>query len=92
MGEQARGVIRQRVEGVVELFDRGCVRIAEAEEVRRDHPVPVGQFRDEVAEHERAGREAVQQDDDGSVGRARLPVEDFATGDGRVAVVNDRHN
>src|SRR5690606_6722815 len=52
-----------------------------AEVVRGDDVVAVGQQRDEVAEHERAGRVAVQQDDRGRVGGAGLPVEDLVAVD-----------
>ena len=66
--EQARGEVGQRVEGVGELLDRGGIRQSEAEVIGRDHVVSVGQPRDQVAEHERAGGEPVQQDDRGGAG------------------------
>jgi hypothetical protein len=59
--------------------------------VRGDDVVLISQMWDQVAEHERAGREAVQQHDDRCVGGAGLAVEDPTSADGGVAVVNLRH-
>jgi hypothetical protein len=87
VGEKPLGQISQGVERVVELVGAGGVGQAEAEVVRGDHVVAVGQQRDQVAEHERAGREAVQQQEDGCVGRACLAVEQGAAVDGCVAVI-----
>ena len=90
--EQPGGEIGQCVEGVVELLDRRRVGEPEAEVVRGDHPVAIGQLRNQVAEHERAGGEPVQQHQNGSVGRAGLAVEELVSGDGGVPVVNLRHS
>src|SRR6202034_2458476 len=79
------------VEGVVELLDRWGVGEAEAEVIWGNDPVFVGQVRDEIAEHERAGREAVQEHDHRSVSRTGLPVEQLMSFDGCVPVVNVRH-
>lgn len=65
--------------------------MAEAEVVRRDDVVVVGQKRDEFAEHERAGRKSVQQDDRGGIGGAGLAVEDLVTVDGGGPVVYRAH-
>ena len=46
--EQAGGQLGERVERVVELVGGGRVGQAEAEVVRSDHVVPVGQQRDQV--------------------------------------------
>ena len=67
----------QVVEAVVEVLQSRLVAVAEAGVVRRHHVVPVGQRRNQVAEHVRRGREAVQQQDGRGVGRAGLAVEDL---------------
>jgi hypothetical protein len=53
--------------------------------------VPVSQQRDEVAEHERAGRESVQQHEGWRICRARFPVEQAAAIDVGVPVMNGWH-
>ena len=83
--------VTQGVEGVGELIGGRSVGQAEAQVVRGDHVVAVREQRNQVAEHERAGREAVQQHDGRSIGRARLPVEQLPSADGGVAVVNGGH-
>jgi hypothetical protein len=60
LGEQAGSDAGQGVEGVVELVHRRHGAVAEADVVGGDDPVPVGQRRDEVPEHVRAGGVAVQ--------------------------------
>ena len=90
--EQVCGQIGQRVEGVVEVGRGGRVGEAEAEVIRRDDVVAARQLWNQVAEHERARREAVQQHDRGSVGRPGLPVEQALSVDGGVAVVDPRRH
>jgi hypothetical protein len=55
--QQTRGQAGESVEGVLELLGGRRVGQAEAQVVRSDHVIPVRQQRDQVAEHERAGRE-----------------------------------
>src|SRR5262249_54231246 len=74
-----------------EIFDRRRVGEAETEVVGGEHPVAVGEGWDEVAEHERTGREPVQEDDDGCVRRSGVPVEQLVVADAGVSVVNVRH-
>jgi hypothetical protein len=89
--EQALGQVGERVERVVELVGGRRVGEAEAEVVRGDHAVAVGEQRDQVAEHVRAGRKPVQQKENGRVSRSGLAVEERATLDGGVAVVDGAH-
>ena len=91
VAQQARGQPGQRVEGVAELSGRRRVGQAEAQMVRSDHVIPVGQQRDQVAEHERASRESVQQHQGRSAGRARFPVEQLMAVDVGVSVVDGLH-
>ena len=67
--------------------------MAEAGVVRGDQVELVGQGRDQVAEHMRGGREAVQQQDRRGVLRTRLPVEDVQAVDvhGAVRYFRNRH-
>jgi len=66
----------QVLEGVGEAGRVGGVAVAEARVVRRDQVEGVCQPGQQRLPHPRGGREAVQQQDGGSVGRARLAVED----------------
>ena len=66
----------QVIEGVGEAGRVGRVAVAETRVVRRDEVEVVGQPRQQRLPHSRGGREAVQQQDGGPVGRARLAVED----------------
>jgi hypothetical protein len=59
--------------------------------VRGEDVVAVGQGGDQLPEHARAGREAVQQQDDRCAGRAGLAVEDSVTEHSRRPVVNLDH-
>src|SRR5262249_47894540 len=65
--------------------------VAEAEVVWGDDVVAVGQCRDEVAEHMRAGREAVQEHDGRRVGRTGLSEEDLLAFDGHGPVTDGNH-
>jgi hypothetical protein len=89
--QQARGQPGQGVEGVAELPGGRRVRQAEPQVVGGDHAVLVSQQRDEVAEHERAGRESVQQHEGGRICRARCPVEQAAAVDVGVPEMNGWH-
>jgi hypothetical protein len=91
LGQQTRGQAGERVEGVTELAGGRGVGQAEADVVRGDQVVPVGQQRDQVAEHEPAGREAVQQHHLRRATRSRLPVEQSPCLDGGVTVVDGCH-
>src|SRR5262249_20268427 len=64
------------VEGVSELVPRRHRVVTEAGVVGSEHAVAVGQGRDQVAEHLRAGREAVQEQYRRRVFRPGLAVED----------------
>lgn len=55
--------------------------MAEARVVRGDDVVPVRQRRDEVAEHLRAGRKTVEQQDRGGVLRPNLSIENVQSVD-----------
>src|SRR5207247_9685750 len=81
----------RRGEGISELIAGRGGGQAVAQVVGGDRVVPVGQRRDQVAEHERAGREAVQQHHGRRAGRARLPVEQPPPLDSGVTVVDSRH-
>ena len=74
--EQPVDQFGEAVEGVGESGAIRHVALAEARIVRRDHAVAVGQRRDQVAEHVRGGREAVQQQHDRRVRRPGLAIED----------------
>jgi hypothetical protein len=91
LAQQGRGQLGQRVEGIGELPGRRRARKAEAQMVGSDHVIPIGQQPDEIAEHERAGGEAVQQHEGRSVTRARFPVEQPLAGNVSVPVVNCVH-
>jgi hypothetical protein len=65
--EQTPGHLCQVIEGVRELRDRGRIRVAVADHVRGDHVEVIGQPRDEIPEHVRRGRIAVQQHDRGGM-------------------------
>ena len=82
--------LRQVVEGVGELVVRRHRAVAVAGVVRRDHVILVRQRRDQIAEHLRAGREAVEQEDRRGVLRAGLAVEDVQVADLHGLVVHDR--
>src|SRR5262249_58554721 len=69
------------VEGVSEPGPRQHRAVAEAGVVRGDHAVEVGQGRDQVAEHLRAGREAVQEQYRRRVLWPGLAVEDVQVTD-----------
>jgi hypothetical protein len=90
--KQRRGQVGQRVKRVAELIGRRRVGQAEAEMIRRDHVVAVGEYGNEVAEHERACREAMQQQDHRCRGRSGVSVEDPSSLDGGVMVVDGRHS
>ncbi len=90
MVQQAVGEVGQGVEGVVELGDGRCIGVSVAEVVGRDDVVAVGQPGNEVAEHVRARREAVEQDDCRCVRCAGLTVEQPLPVDVGEAMVN-RH-
>jgi hypothetical protein len=89
--QQVGGQPGQRVEGVPEFIRSWCVGQAEAEVVGCDDVIPIGQRRDQVAEHERAGREAVQQQQGRRLCRARLPEEQPAAVHGGISMVDGCH-
>jgi hypothetical protein len=60
--------------------------------VRRDHVVPVGERRNQIAEHVGAGRKPVQQNQRGRIRVARFTVEHPMTVDGGVSMMNSRHD
>ncbi len=91
--EEALGQVRQRVEGIGELRRRRRGRQSEPEVIGCDDVVAVGQPGDQVAEHERAGGEAVQQHNRRSIGVTGFPIEDPLAVNGGVAMVNPtRHD
>ena len=53
------------------------IGVAEARQIRGDNVEPVGQQRDEVAEHVARAREAVQQEQPRRIRGARLAIEDL---------------
>jgi len=53
-----------------------CVGFAEAGQIGGDNVVAIGQQWDEIAEHVARAREAMQQQQPRSIGRARLAIED----------------
>jgi hypothetical protein len=64
---------------------------SETKVVRGDDVVRVRQRRDEMTEHERAGRTTMQQHERGCVGTPGLTIEETVTANRRVAVVDRRH-
>ena len=66
----------ESVERIGELSARRGFRVAEAGEVGRDHAVAIGEPGDQVAEHVRRGRKAVQQEQDRRVGGPGRAIED----------------
>ncbi len=70
------------VEAVREGRPRGRLGEAEARQVGRDDVEAVRQQRDQVAEHVRRAREAVQQQQGGSRAIAGLAIEDLVRADG----------
>jgi hypothetical protein len=79
-------------EGVSELrVIRRCA-LAKSRIVRRDGMVAVSQGRDQITEHVRGGREAVQQKHDWSARGARLAVEDVNAIDLDRVIVNRRRH
>jgi hypothetical protein len=89
--EEPAGHVGEGREGVLELVDRGGGGATEADVVRSDDAVAVGQGGDEVAEHVRAARVPVQKQEHGGVGGARFAVEDVEPIDGDGAVVDGDH-
>ena len=67
----------QVVEAVVEAVQSRLVAVPESGVVRRHEVEPVGQRRNQVAEHVRGGWESVQQQDGRGIGRTGLAVEDL---------------
>jgi hypothetical protein len=59
--------------------------------VRGDDLIPIGQQRDQVAEHKRAGWKTVQEHNDWRVGRPRLPVKQPPAVHGGIAMVDGCH-
>src|SRR5262249_37488682 len=77
------------VEGVGE-FGRGRPRaVAEADQIGRDDPEPVGEPWDQIAKHVRRRREPVQQYDGWRVARAEIAVEDVEATNGFELVLFD---
>ena len=76
-------------EAVGELAMVGCVALAKARIVRRDHMIAIGQQRDQVAEHVRRRREAVEQQHHRAVGGAGFAIEHLDAID-RGAAIMDR--
>ena len=68
--------VSQVVEGVGEPVPRRHRALAEPGVVRRDDVVLLRQCRDQIAEHVRTGRKAVQQENRGRVASPSLPVKD----------------
>ncbi len=79
------------IEAVIEGLAPGRRRVAEAREIGGDDAVAIGQEWDQIAEHVRGGREAVQQEEDRRIARTRLPVEDADIAD-LLGAVADRHS
>jgi hypothetical protein len=63
------------LERVVEVTSGGHVRLAEAGQVGSNEVKPVGEQRDQLAEHVARGRETVQEHQRGCVPCSGLPVE-----------------
>ena len=82
------GVMGERV-GERLVVGRGA--FAEAWIVGRDDVVAIRERRDQIAEHVRRSRKAVQQQHDRRILRPRLAVEDVDAVDFGGAVVNDRN-
>jgi hypothetical protein len=79
------------IPGVGELPGGRRAGQAEAQVIRGDHVIPVGQHWDQIAEHERAGRETMQQHHRRYAGRADLSVEQLLAAYVRVPVVDGMH-
>src|SRR5207249_1922703 len=63
------------VERVGVLARRRLAAVAESEVIGRDNPESAGELRNEIAEHVGRGRETMQQNDNGGIGRPRFPIE-----------------
>jgi hypothetical protein len=85
--EEILRCVRKIFETVVELAKTWRFRIAEADQVRRDHMEATGQQRNQIPEHVRRTREAMQQDQCWSLVVTRLSVENLAAVYGGGAVV-----
>src|SRR5262249_8538044 len=83
--------LRDVVEGVAELGPFRHVRLAKPRQIGRNHMKPVGELRNEIAEHVACSWKAVQQKECGSVRATGLPVEDFDAVDGYSAVSDFSH-
>ena len=81
------GVVAERV-GERLVIGRGA--LAEARIVRRDDMVAIRERRDQIAEHVRRGRKAVQQQHGRRVGGSGFAVEDIDAVDLDGAIVDDR--
>jgi hypothetical protein len=88
MFQQGADEAREGLEGVVELLDGGRLRQPETQVVGGDHVVAPGEQGHQGAEHERARGRAVQQEEGGCRGIARLAVEDLTTVDQHEGVVH----
>src|SRR5262245_24112678 len=91
LSEQLSDNIGEGFERVGERLERRRRGVTEAEVVRGDDVVAIGQCRDEVAEHMRAGREAVQEHDGRRVARTGLSEEDLLAFDGHSSVSDGNH-
>src|SRR6185437_11003552 len=91
LGQEPGGQPAQGVERVREGVGRRGVGEPEPEQVGGDHAVALRQRRYQVAEHERARRETMQEHDDRGVRRPRLAVEQALALHRRIAVVNGCH-
>jgi len=58
-----------------------CDCVAEPQQIGRNHPIAVGELRNEIAKHVPRRRKAVQQKKDGRIGLARFTVEYFHLAD-----------
>ena len=67
----------QMIEGVFELVHSRHRAVTVAGVIRSDQVKLVGQHRDQIAEHVRTGREAVEQEHDWGILRPRLTVENI---------------
>ncbi len=82
--------VGQGVEAVAEVLGCGAFAVAEAGVVGGDQPVAGAERVEEPPELVGGGRESVQQQEHGGVGRSGLPVEDAQAVDIDVAVMDVR--
>ena len=87
--EQAMDQLFEAVKRVGEFRTIGHVALSVTRVVRGDHVIPIAELRDQVSEHMRRGREAVQQQHDRGVARSCFPIKDLDAVDHFGSIMRD---